>query len=639
MSCWQVLVPVIKQLWMWAYSIVKTLVQVFTTIIQKVTKWMQQWQNQLQQVCQQQSCNWWCLCCNKWLCWLAWVLVSVLILVVVIIVTVVFALVVIVLTIAILIVVTIITGWLITFCAIIPCHLRMESSTPPDGGWIVNLGGTGTPALSQKNAIALLPDGQLACEPILAAVRNATGRIHVLNLEFSAADFDAEGAGATHPSPSSILAQALLDANTKRLVPVRLLMNQNWIAKGSDASRQFFASAANQPNTVGVRGFHVSAIEMMHAKAVIVDGLDAFIVGLPLDQGYWDTQQHLVTDPRRGKGAGGSIDGFGEVGNGVGNKPAHTVSVSLNGPAAADVDATFINMWNSLSRTDTVPAPVPQPSNRESATSSIQITRTAPRLRSVSGLSGGETGTLEAYLRAITNARSFIYLEAQYLTNPVIGDCLMRALSTNESLQLIMVLNENPDLPTYKWWENTRVTELATMAPNQVGAFTLWRTETKPGAPNRIMQTYVESKVGVVDDVWMMVGSGNLDGASLGHIFELFPSPISCFAGRRRNVELNACLYDGIAGQPATGEAAQFRTMLWSEHLGTSAALGEAPAGGWLSLWKSIAAANIASLNSVQTLASDSRILPYAQALLPPGQLKELGVDISKLDVASAVPA
>jgi len=38
---------------------------------------VESWVNQLQQVCQRQSCNWWCLCCNKWLCWLTWVLVKV----------------------------------------------------------------------------------------------------------------------------------------------------------------------------------------------------------------------------------------------------------------------------------------------------------------------------------------------------------------------------------------------------------------------------------------------------------------------------------------------------------------------------------------------------------------------------------
>ena len=38
---------------------------------------VEQWVNQLQQTCVEQDCNWWCLCCNKWLCWLVWVVVRV----------------------------------------------------------------------------------------------------------------------------------------------------------------------------------------------------------------------------------------------------------------------------------------------------------------------------------------------------------------------------------------------------------------------------------------------------------------------------------------------------------------------------------------------------------------------------------
>ena len=44
---------------------------------------VEQWENQLQQTCVEQDCNWWCLCCNKWLCWLVWVLVKVVVWVVV----------------------------------------------------------------------------------------------------------------------------------------------------------------------------------------------------------------------------------------------------------------------------------------------------------------------------------------------------------------------------------------------------------------------------------------------------------------------------------------------------------------------------------------------------------------------------
>jgi hypothetical protein len=33
--------------------------------------------NQLQQTCVEQECNWWCLCCNKWFCFLVWVVVRI----------------------------------------------------------------------------------------------------------------------------------------------------------------------------------------------------------------------------------------------------------------------------------------------------------------------------------------------------------------------------------------------------------------------------------------------------------------------------------------------------------------------------------------------------------------------------------
>ena len=50
---------------------------------EQVQKPVEQWANQLQQPCKQQDCNWWCLCCNKWLCWLVWVVVKVIVWVVV----------------------------------------------------------------------------------------------------------------------------------------------------------------------------------------------------------------------------------------------------------------------------------------------------------------------------------------------------------------------------------------------------------------------------------------------------------------------------------------------------------------------------------------------------------------------------
>ena len=44
---------------------------------EQIEKPIEAWENQLERRCREQSCNWWCLCCNKWFCWLVWILVKV----------------------------------------------------------------------------------------------------------------------------------------------------------------------------------------------------------------------------------------------------------------------------------------------------------------------------------------------------------------------------------------------------------------------------------------------------------------------------------------------------------------------------------------------------------------------------------
>jgi hypothetical protein len=54
-------------------------------VCQEIQQWIEEqveqpiesFENQLQQTCVEQDCDWWCLCCNKWLCWLVWVVVKV----------------------------------------------------------------------------------------------------------------------------------------------------------------------------------------------------------------------------------------------------------------------------------------------------------------------------------------------------------------------------------------------------------------------------------------------------------------------------------------------------------------------------------------------------------------------------------
>ena len=59
----------------WCFFII-----VANVILVWMTKTVGGWLSSLEEVCWEQDCNWWCLCCNKWLCifvsvlkWVTWV--------------------------------------------------------------------------------------------------------------------------------------------------------------------------------------------------------------------------------------------------------------------------------------------------------------------------------------------------------------------------------------------------------------------------------------------------------------------------------------------------------------------------------------------------------------------------------------
>jgi hypothetical protein len=61
---------------------------------------------------------------------------------------------------------------------------------------------------------------------------------------------------------------------------------------------------------------------------------------------------------------------------------------------------------------------------------------------------------------SIGNAHEYIYIENQYFNNRYIVKALKSALERNEELELIMVLNGNPNVPTYRFWHPRRLEKL-----------------------------------------------------------------------------------------------------------------------------------------------------------------------------------
>jgi len=404
------------------------------------------------------------------------------------------------------------------------------------------------------------------------------------------------------------VAEAIADAAELRDVDVRILMNQTLLLDTVTPLRKWLAAQSRNPARVrGMSRFP----QLFHAKIVIVDWKELFLVGSPFVNGYWDNSSHLPTDARRPLRE-------------LGGRPLHDVSVRLTGPVLTEAIALYSEWWNAASPdepADTRKAQPPQPTRR----SAVRLVTTSPAGRTRSS----RIDILHACLEGIARARSLIYIEHQYLSARPVVDALKVALEKNRDLEVIMVLNQNPDVTAYRRWQNNRLRKSGLLGHERVGVFSLWSTETEANRIVAVSQVFVHSKVLVVDDSWAMVGSANLDGVSLYSYGDDFAGPLARRVFRNvRNFDVNVVIRDGIDGVIASGIIASLRTRLWAEHLGASPrALRDRPARGWLSLWRKRAEKNVIALD-----ANDSRhryhgfAMPYSLRAAPARQLSDMGV-------------
>ena len=137
-----------------------------------------------------------------------------------------------------------------------------------------------------------LIDNAAAYDRIIQSIVAAKSSIRISQLAFDA-DCIAYGSGESADiSVAGVVAAAARD----RGVDVRILMNQTLLLDTVTPLRKWLAS--HSAKTVRVRG--VSRFpQLLHAKMVVVDDAEVFLVGSPFVNGYWDNSRHAPTDSRR----------------------------------------------------------------------------------------------------------------------------------------------------------------------------------------------------------------------------------------------------------------------------------------------------------------------------------------------------
>ena len=469
---------------------------------------------------------------------------------------------------------------------------------------------------------------------LLDSLRRARHSVHIAQLAFDAdcaAYSDTSAAGS--PPHETELAELLIGLSEKGVADIRILLNATWILNTARTLRRFFAKRG-MSDRIQVRGLSRFP-HFMHAKLVLIDNREAFLLGSPFVNSYWDDGRHIPFDARRPLRE-------------LGGRPLHDVSVRLRGPAMRDLESMFASVWASCDA-GKKEAATPRASNVGIATS---VPRRASGTHIICDAPDGilpnvpDRGMqmLAELLEGLARARSCIYIEHQYLTSRPIAAALTAALLREPGLEIIIVLNQNPDLTAYRAWQNARLAEHGLLEHPRVGVFTLWSTDAHPerAGVTRINQLFIHSKVVVVDDKWAAVGTSNLDGVSMGDYGDDFTRAVArgIFRGVR-NVEVNVVIDAGDArAHPARAADIEsiiaLRERLWHEHLGVPRAeLRERGARDGLATWRKAARENVKLLAGEEGGAGGAprgsmvgRLLPYSVSAYPREQLASLGVHL-----------
>jgi phosphatidylserine/phosphatidylglycerophosphate/cardiolipin synthase-like enzyme/uncharacterized membrane protein YdjX (TVP38/TMEM64 family) len=241
-----------------------------------------------------------------------------------------------------------------------------------------------------------------------------------------------------------------------------------------------------------------------HQKIVVVDDRVAFVGGMDIAAGRWDTSEHQPDDPRR-KGPNGSVA-----------PPVHDVQMLVEGPVAAAIGDLVRDRWRCATgrrvpRPRRVGNPWPPEIEPELRDVDVAIARTQPRY--LEQREAREVETL--YVDAIAAARRWVYVENQYLTAAKVGEEIIRRLGEDDGPEFVVV---GPGKCS-GWLEETTMGVLRArlmrkiQAADRHGRFRYYYP-TVPGLGEARLN--VHAKLMVVDGRFVRVGSANLNNRSMG---------------------------------------------------------------------------------------------------------------------------
>ncbi|MBX7483556.1 phospholipase D-like domain-containing protein [Qipengyuania qiaonensis] len=239
-----------------------------------------------------------------------------------------------------------------------------------------------------------------------------------------------------------------------------------------------------------------------HQKIAVLDNIVAVCGGIDMTDKRWDTREHKEDEPRRKTPRGQSYG------------PWHDATMMMEGDIAAALADLGCDRWTCAGGgelpkiADGPGSPWPDALSAQFEDVEIGIARTRAAYRDWDAVDEIE----QLYLQHIGGAKRFIYAESQYFASRSIAEAIIARLQEDDPPEIVIVHPCNAD----GWLEQQAMDHARAELVRAIeqadtrGRFSLW----SPYVGNTPI--YVHSKLMIVDDRILRIGSANLNNRSMG---------------------------------------------------------------------------------------------------------------------------
>jgi phosphatidylserine/phosphatidylglycerophosphate/cardiolipin synthase-like enzyme len=242
-----------------------------------------------------------------------------------------------------------------------------------------------------------------------------------------------------------------------------------------------------------------------HQKIITIDDSLAFVGGMDLTVDRWDTSEHRAEEPSRKKPDGTPYG------------PVHDIELLVDGEAAAAAAMLVRERWRVVtgeivepvaSRPDVWPSGLP-PDFRDVR---IGIARTCPAWRRERGI--GEVAALTG--DALRAARRSIYIEMQYFTHFATADILAEQLRNPQGPEIVIVVSRemHGTIERYVMGANRNRLIRRLKQADPFDRLRVYHAVVRGARSDR--DVLIHSKLIIVDDELLRIGSSNLNNRSVG---------------------------------------------------------------------------------------------------------------------------